>query len=237
MSDKRSRIGMIDILRGLSVVLMVVYHLAFDLSTEGIISDALLDNAVMKFLEQLFASLFIVISGAMCAMSRNNLKRGLIMLAFAAGITVFTAVFDGGSSLIVFGVLHLLGASAVIYALSHRFLEKISIRIQLPLWAAVAAVTWWMQFRVFDVPGWLWIFGIRNIAFYSADYFPLFPYVFVYLWGAALGRPLKEGKFPKAFYTVRFRPLEFFGRQALPIYILHQPLCYGAVMLIERIVL
>ena len=64
------------------------------------------------------------------------------------------------------------------------------------------------------------------------DFFPIFPWLFVFLAGAFLGRYVKEGRFPPFLYKTHIRALAFVGRHSLLIYLAHQPLLFGILTLI-----
>lgn len=81
------RIELLDALRGLSILLMVAYHAGYDLVTEGYIPWEALYNPLLNFLEPLFAGIFIALAGISSRFSKNNLKRGLILLGAAALVT------------------------------------------------------------------------------------------------------------------------------------------------------
>ena len=68
--------------------------------------------------------LFILISGASCVFSRNNLKRGLRILCFGLVITLATYLAYP-SYIIMFGVLHLLGVCMIVYSLSEKVLQPV----------------------------------------------------------------------------------------------------------------
>jgi len=53
----------------------------------------------------------------------------------------------------------------------------------------------------------------------------------MYLAGAAAGRKWRQQGYPLWTYEVSCRPLQFVGRHALPIYVLHQPLLIGLIEL------
>jgi uncharacterized membrane protein len=78
----------------------------------------------------------------------------------------------------------------------------------------------------------LWIFGFTYPGFASADYFPLLPWLFVFLFGTWLGGPVRERRLPKWVYDIKPPFLPRVGRQAFLIYLLHQPLLYSITMLI-----
>ena len=73
---------------------------------------------------------------------------------------------------------------------------------------------------------WLSLVGLLSPDFYSADYFPIFPYLFLFLAGYFLGKlPL-----PDWMRRSHCRPLARLGQHSLIIYLLHQPILYGAML-------
>lgn len=233
-SRKHGRIGIIDAVRGLSILLMVIYHLHFDFYEQGIIDGQLLFSPLVSFLQTFFASLFILMSGISCRFSRNNLKRGLLMFAAGMAVTLVTAWYD--PHLIVrFGILHFLGASAVLFALLEKPLDRLFPHALLPLLCvALAILTWDLPNHTYRVR-WLWMFGFPSEGFFSSDYFPLLPYIFVYLFGTWLGRLICAGRFPRWFYRFRCPALEWIGRKTMWVYLVHQPICMGIVRLILKL--
>lgn len=79
---------------------------------------------------------------------------------------------------------------------------------------------------------WLWMFGWIYEGFVSTDYFPLLPWIFVFLLGTWAGKYIKEGRLPRWFYEAKCPPLAGVGRHSLLIYMLHQPVLYGFTMVL-----
>jgi uncharacterized membrane protein len=74
--------------------------------------------------------------------------------------------------------------------------------------------------------------GFPPVHFYSTDYFSLIPWTFLYLCGYELHWIMKEGGLlEKSFMTKGIEPLSFLGRNSLLIYLLHQPVLYGLVLI------
>ena len=89
----KERIRLLDAGRGLAVALMVVFHAFFTLGMIvgfSFFRDAYL--AVRSFAPPVISTLFIFSCAYSCLLSRNNLRRGLVILAVALGMSFVTIV-------------------------------------------------------------------------------------------------------------------------------------------------
>jgi uncharacterized membrane protein len=77
----------------------------------------------------------------------------------------------------------------------------------------------------------LWLFGWVQEGFFSADYFPLFPWLFVFLLGTWAGAFVAEGRLPEWFYTFTMPFFPAVGRKSFLVYLIHQPILFGLVQL------
>ena len=226
----KERIQSIDALRGLCVILMVGHHFLYDLVEFLGAPPGLFDNRAFDILQPLFAGCFIMLAGVSSRFSRSNVKRGLRVLAAACVISAVTWFMHIP---ILFGILHFLGLSMVLYGLSQKFWENLPQKI-LPWLCALLLLGSILLLRLAQVEShYLWIFGFTYEGFDSADYFPLLPWIFVFLFGAWLGQPVKERRLPAWVYTINPPLLPPVGRHALIIYLLHQPLLYSLMLLIQ----
>ena len=229
---KKRRIELIDAVRGLAVILMVIHHLLFDLVEFLNAPEWLYSNPVFDILHYFFAGLFIFLSGISSKFSRSNVKRGLKAFALALGISAVTYFIDAP---IRFGVLHLLGFAMVFYGLTQRLWDGIPRRaapfIYLALLVGSALA---VRFIVIDFEH-IWMLGWTVEGFVSYDYFPVFPWLFVFLAGTWAGQYIIEEKLPRRFYEQKVPLFPAVGRKSLLIYVLHQPVMYGLVMLISRL--
>lgn len=222
-----ARIWEIDFLRGLSIILMVLYHLLYDLTEMcgfktlfGI--EVNLSSAAWLVAQNIFAGLFVILSGISSTLSRGNIRRGLKLLGVAAVITAVTLIYDS-SSAILFGILHCLGVGILIYGL---FFNKAKPWACACAGAIVLGLTAARALLLRNVPvhfNWLLPFGITGDTFVSLDYFPLLPWLGVFLAGAALGKSIYSRKrsliprpWPGTFINAA-------GRHSLLIYVVHQP--------------
>jgi uncharacterized membrane protein len=226
------RIQIIDAARGLSIILVVAYHVGYDLVSAELMSADVLYSPLLLVLQPFFAGLFILLSGVSARFSRDNRKRGLQALGCALLISIVAGIMGAP---IQFGILHCLGLCMVLCGRPEDWLDRIPRPVQ-PILFLVLFVAGFALFpiesKIFtDIP-YLYIFGLIGQTFLSYDYFPLIPWFFLYLLGAWLGFFIVGRRFPRWFYRLRVPVLPFIGRHTLLIYMLHQPVIYGVVMLI-----
>lgn len=252
-SDK-NRIFFIDELRGFSILCMIFYH-AFYLFDSFFAWDWA-DKFFNFFMpvQPLFAGIFIFLCGISCTFSRNNLKRGLILLGIALGFTFVTAVImpkmDFVGSEIYFGILHFLAISILIYALFSKFFSKISPIFGIILCAALYPFTSNVAKGVlnygdlvsFKIPemlyetDYLMPLGIYSESFFSADYFPLLPNFFIFLSGVFAGFIFAQKGYPEWAKKKRVPFFGFLGRYTLPIYVVHMPVIYALGFIITMFI-
>ena len=242
----KRRVPLIDELRGFAIICMVFYHGAYDLVVLYGYNIPIFETDFMDALSTAFAMLFVVISGTACRYSRNNYKRGVICFTAGMIITLIT-YFATPDDFIRFGILHMLGISMIVFSLIDRFLDKISPAWGIALMTFLTVITYNIPSRYIGVTGlveiglpnvlynsgFLFPFGFIGYGFVSSDYFPLFPWVFIFLAGSYFGVYLKGNKLPEGFYKGRSRPLAFVGRHTMIIYLLHQPLILGLITMIR----
>lgn len=247
----KKRIGFVDEVRGFAILCMVVYHTWFDLVTIFHVDLPFLFTPEMNFVRDLFAGLFIFISGAACRLSRSNLKRGFICLCGGLILTAVTYFFLPEEK-ILFGILHFLGLSMILFALLQKLIDKIKFPIiGMLVFGLLFVLTCNIKGGVLSFGGLflvelpdflyqtdiLFPLGFHSENFFSSDYFPLIPWFFIFLIGSYFGVLLVKHRLPKFFYKDHIRFLSFIGRHTFIIYLLHQPVVYGVLYLIFHFVL
>lgn len=238
MDAPKARIWELDAFRGIAILAVILIHLLFDLRYFLGLSLGY-DNAVFQFVKQYGGVVFVVLSGICVTLGRRSFRRGLIVFGCAMAVTLVTLAMvwlglDSGSVVVRFGVLHLLGIAMLLWPLLRRLPTWAMVAIGLP----VVVLGYW--FRTFYVtPEWLFPLGLTSAGFSSSDYFPLFPHLGWFLLGAALGRTAyreKRSLLPRV--NAQCPPIRFFcwcGRMSLFLYLLHQPLLYGLVMILAAL--
>lgn len=247
--SRKGRIHLMDEIRGLCVLLMIFYHAFYTMS---MLFHWDLGTKLLVFFspaEPFFAGLFILISGISSQLSHSNLIRGLKLLGVALALTLVT-YFIIPSELIVFGILHMLSICMIVFGLGQKLWDKIPLILGLAVCAVLFLITMPVSDGYLGLPGtlawkipagwyefgWLFPLGIHRADFFSADYFPLFPWLFLFFCGTYFGRWARNGKFPDFTYRLRFTSLSWMGRHALVLYLIHQPLIFGACTLISWII-
>ena len=237
MTVSKSRIWELDAFRGLFILCVVIIHTIFDLQLFGFISED--TPLVFNIIRDYGGILFILISGICVTLGSHSFRRGLIVFLCGmviTGVTYGMYWIDAANKdlLIHFGVLHLLGLSMILYPLYKK----------LPVWAvAIFGILFIaMGFVVLplrsDIPL-SFVIGIIPKGYVAADYFPIFPNMGWFMIGSVIGRTVyksRQSLMPRFPYTaplVKF--FSFCGRHSLWIYMLHQPVIYGIVLLIYTI--
>lgn len=233
----RKRVGFLDEMRGLCILLMVAYHGAYDIIYLFGWDIPIFHSAFLRFAQPFVAGIFIFLSGICCRFSRSNLRRGMVALGLGVLMGVFTLLFLPEQA-IYFGILHLLGTAMLLFALLQKGLDRLAPLPGLLLCLLLYLFTFGAQRGYLGLPGVAWITLPSSWAAYpwllplgfsaaGADYFPLLPWLFVFLGGSYLGTPFVQRDMPDFFYRGRSRFLGVVGRHTIYIYLLHQPVLYG----------
>lgn len=237
------RLWLPDVLRGAALVNMLAYHALYDWVYVFGHTGGWYDiwSPGCHIWQQYICWSFILLSGFSFPLARRPLKNGLVVAGCAVVLTVVTVGFMPSES-IWFGVLHLNAAAVLLTCLVRPWLQKCPAGLGLAVCAALFALTnqipegylGFETLRLCALPGtWyatnLFWLGLPDLTrFASADYFPLVPWLFLFWCGyflAGIWHP-KRGPAP-----VPLRPLAAVGRHTLLVYMLHQPVIYGALWL------
>ncbi len=246
---KIKRLHTLDEIRGFAVFCMVFYHAFYSLAMFFNLSWG---RDLLNFFspaEPYFAGLFILISGISSCLSHSNLERGGKLLLVALAVTIVTFFFDP-NSIIVFGILHFLAISMIFFGAFKNIIEKVPLIVILILSVVLFVLCYRIPNGYFGIGGlfeiivpsqyytsnYMFAFGLPSLSFASADYFPLIPWLFLFLAGTAIGRLAVRGKFPVGMYKLRIPFFAIMGRNALLLYIIHQPVIIGFCYLVQWII-
>ena len=245
IGSRTSRAYLLDELRGLSIILMVIYHFFFNLVFIFGVNIPAFHAPLLDFLQPFFAGVFILISGMVCRYSRSNLKRGAVLMGLALGLSIVTINFMPEQA-IYFGILHLLASAMILFALLEKPLGAVTVLPGMLIFTLLFAVTFnisrgylgFFNLHLFELPQfgdarWMIPIGLMGIG---ADYFGLIPWLFLFFAGTYLGIPCADGQMPRIVYRGVLPWLGAVGRKTIYIYLLHQPVLYGGLWLFFRLI-
>ena len=232
----------VDLLRGIAILLMVVYHFVWDL--QGLAGyDINVFTGFWHYWQQVTANLFIGLAGASMALRRQRMVarngerryspffwRGVVIFSWGVVISVVTYLFDP-AHYVRFGVLHLIGFSILCaYPLLRFRWFNLFLGLLLLLIGRMTPLLGiqnpWL--------GWLGVNAVVRPAF---DYFPFIPWFGILLIGVFFGNLFyREGQraFPLPDLS-RFAPVRWLalaGQNSLLIYLLHQPIMIAGLTLL-----
>ena len=221
------RLPWLDALRGVALVAMFGYHLAWDLAFLGLIDPQFPDRPAFRLYGHAIAAGFLALAGIGLALALRRpgpwpgiWRRLALIAACAAAISLATyAVFP--DEWIYFGILHCIAlgsllALPLVRAPLWTLLAAIAATLALPLLVASSAL---------DGPAFWWL-GLGTRLHQSVDVRPFVPWFGAMLAGVALAR---LDLLPRAALPGSLRGLAWMGRRSLAIYLLHQPVMLGAL--------
>lgn len=191
--------------------------------------------------------IFFVICGIAFTFSKNNIKRGLILLGCGVLITALTGVgvaldlFSLKTTFIPFGVLSCFGAIILVVYFAKWLTLKLS-KNNIKTWYAVSftislisiflTIFYQVSGTDFDFASddplgiFIGIIGsIFGFSKWGGDFFPLFPYLAYFLIGEFIGLTVyknKESLFKRELKVTK--PISFIGKHTIWVYLAHIPL-------------
>jgi len=224
-----SRIWEIDFVRGIAIILMIIFHLIVDLK-DFYAYDLDYVTGFWYLEGKLSAILFMFICGMSSTLGKNSIRHGIKVFTWAMILTAVTYLYNE-SYYILFGILHFLGISLLSANLMRR------LPIVWLLMASCATIIVGLLFSgVFVTNPYLFPIGLMTSTFVSLDYYPLFPWYGVFLVGIVLGKMVSSNKKRLGVRQVPslqqesptsllfLKNMTWLGQHSLVIYLIHQPI-------------
>lgn len=241
ITNSNKRYHDLDTIRGITLISMIIYHTVWDLVYIFHMPWQWYKSDMANLWQQSICCTFILLSGFCLSMGHRAVKRGLTIFFAGMAITIITFIFTPENQ-IIFGILTLTGSAMIITGFFKKYMETISPLIgflcslflffftrsindgQVGLFHLLSLsvpTSWYEKGYFFTYLG----FPFRD--FFSTDYFPILPWIFLFFAGFYLYGLCVKYTFLDHFNILPPNPIGFIGKHSLLIYILHQPIVYG----------
>ncbi|MGO1076552.1 DUF1624 domain-containing protein [Inquilinus sp. CA228] len=234
-SERPGRLPAVDLLRGLALLAMALYHLSWDLRFFGFVDWDLAGGTGWIAARYLIAGSFLALVGVglmLWHVQGRDWRRWAIRLnkvvAGAIAVTVATW-YVIPDQFIFFGILHCIAVASILGLLFLRLRPAVNFILGL---AVIALPILWRS-TLFDQSWLLWT-GLGTLPPRSNDYEPLFPWFGPVLLGIAAARWWLRARTPGGTVDggAPGRPLRWVGRHSLAVYLIHQPALIGLLLLV-----
>ena len=240
-APSKTRLGKLDVLRGIALVAMATYHTGWDFEFFGYLEPGTTGHGAWKLYARVIASTFLVLVGFSLILAHGRGIRwrsfGIRLAQIAAAALAITLVtmYITPESFVFFGILHEIAAASVLGLL---FLRLPALVIAVAA-AAVIALPHYFVSPTFDAPI-FWPLGLSEMIIRSNDYVPIFPWFGAVLAGMALAKTMQHFNALKLFAgniapSWLDRGLRFIGKHSLAFYLIHQPVIISCVFLISHL--
>ena len=223
----------IDILKGIAVICMVIFHFFYFPNKYGF-KEIEYDTPILKTIAKIAQFIFIGSVGVNLTLSKDsskndkefikkNLKR-ILKLVVLAGIMSLATYFIFGDNFVKFGILHFIAFASLIL---FYIVDDLKLIYTLLILSILVYYLIRQNPTIFaSVPENLaFVSGFYNFKFTSFDHFPIFPWIIVILIGVLIGHYIKK-KTPELPQTVKenfvVSSLGFIGGKSLEIYSVQQ---------------
>ena len=222
---QKTRYHGLDQLRGIGVVLMIIFHFCYDLNAHKLGIIPLESRLFWYWLPRLIVFIFLVCVGISLRLAHFPVvkwKAFFTRFGLIAGSALCISVvtfFIFPKNWVYFGTLHCI-ALCSLAAIPFLKIPKISLILSILILAPVL---------IFDYR-YPWI----NLNPKSMDYEPFLPWFYVCLLGIFIESTNLIGRFylPK---KAGGEILQYLGKKALIIYLIHQPILFGLTALLAKI--
>ncbi len=240
------RLAVIDIARGTAIVQMIAYHFCYDLNYFGWIRVAMNQDPGWIAWRSAIVTQFLLIVGVCLALPGGAAAPGAggriaahalrsrrwWQIAGCAALVSGASALLFGARWIWFGILHFVVVAEVLLA-PLRGRPRTSLVVGVLALGLGLGVT----LPMFAANGLSWI-GFSPVKPRTEDFVPLLPWVGVVLIGMAAGSLWRQSPaaWARGLRGPDMRaaaPLVLLGRWPLTVYMLHQPVLFGALALVR----
>ncbi len=242
------RFRSLDILRGAALCSMFLYHAVWDLVYLYQLQLPWFRSTPGYIWQQSICWSFILLSGFCWGLGRRPFRRGMIVLLSGCLVTAVT-LWVLPEQPVFFGILTFLGTAMLLMipldrlfrhfpasagAIGAFLIFLLTRNVNRGTLGFEGLTFWKLPVGLYRSPL-TTFFGFPMPDFYSSDYFSLLPWFFLFLTGYFLCRlrpPVQRDPVLSKAPDCLTKPFVWCGRHSLLLYLLHQPLLYGAMELL-----
>ncbi len=237
MREEKIRYHLVDGIRGIAIINMVIFHFLYDVYIVYEKSPTWYSLPVIHIWQQMICWTFIFISGFVWTWGkRKNLKRGIIFNLLGLLISLITLAIVPAQT-IWFGILNFMGCAILLMLPLERLLKKIPAACGMVICFLLFLFCRQIQFGQVGLPGLLQIqvpkllysikiltpLGFPHEGFHSSDYFPIIPWIFLYVCGFFFNQIFMKHTIWQKWARRKLPCLSVLGSKTIWIYLLHQP--------------
>lgn len=247
--ETKVRLSGLDAIRGITLLSMIGYHACWDLQYLFGVELFGFGGIWTYFWQQSICWTFIFLSGFCWSLGRHHLKRGIYVFGAGLLITGVTLLVVPDAH-VIFGVLTLIGSCMLLMIPLERLFRKVA-----------AGTGFWMSMLLFllfrnvndqelGFGDWTIVtlpdlfysnllstyLGFPDPDFYSADYFSLIPWGFLFVAGYFGYQFVEKKHLMQRLFSWKLPPFTAVGRYSLPVYLVHQPVVFGVLWIVCRLV-
>ena len=221
-TNKSSRDQALDLMRGIAIIMMIMFHLIYDLNEFGYTNIPLSNFWLTSYWRYLIVFLFLNAVGISLVIaygknfSLNKFIKRLAILGLAALSVSLGTYFLFPDAWVYFGILHLIWTATLIAIIFVQF-PKISLFV-----AALIFILGYLNLPNLSFFGFLLS---DYLPLSSVDFYPLFPWIAFVFTGIYLG----HNPIYKKIFFMRVPFLQLVGQHSLIIYLLHQVILFSLV--------
>lgn len=236
MKIQKARYFLVDGIRGFAITNMLVFHFLYDVFIVYGKNPSWYGLPVIHIWQQMICQTFIFISGFVWQWGiEGNLWRGLRFNLYGVLISFITLIVIP-SETIWFGILNFMGCAVLLMFPIQKMAKKVVPILGFGICFLLFVLCKRIQYGYIgigdsiQVPDVLYSIKILTpIGFpfpgvRSSDYFPLIPWMFLYLSGYFFNEIFKEHDKWKAVARHKVPFLSVIGSRTIWIYLFHQPL-------------
>lgn len=234
-----NRYYFIDALRGIAIIGVVLYHFLYDLNVVFGLEPTWVKRPLVELWQEGTCCLFIMVAGFVWRLGKKScLRRGLRLNLLGLLITLLTWAFMP-AQIILFGILNFMGCAAWLMLPLSRPADRLDPFCGMLLgllififfhditdgMIGVGALGTWRLPDILYESKILLPLGFPYPGFYSSDYFPLLPWMGMFIFGYYLYAYCEKRETLGRLAVGELPPVTAAGRHTLMIYLLHQLVC------------